>query len=56
MRMVECDFGIGRVEGEIVKDNKHTIRVKIRRGGKVFIIKRHKVKHGVVFLNEHNKK
>ena len=50
MQIIEFDLGTGRCEGEVVVENKKTVRVKIRRAGKSKIIKRHKVKHRVRFV------
>lgn len=50
MQLAEFDFRTGRYEGEVAKDNPHTIWVKVRLAGKVFTIKRHKHKHRVVLL------
>jgi len=52
MRTAEFDIGLGRGEGEIQKVNDKTIVVKMRRGGKSKIVKRHIVKHRVVMQEE----
>ena len=48
MRTAEFDIGLGRGEGEIQRINDRTVVVKMRRGGKTKIIKRHIEKHRVV--------
>ena len=52
MQIAKFDIGISRGEGEIVRmpipPHGKTITVKMRRGGKTKIIKRHLVKHRVV--------
>jgi len=52
MRTAEFDIGLGRGEGEIQRINRKTIVVKMRRGGKSRVIKRHIEKHRVVFQEE----
>jgi hypothetical protein len=52
MRTAEFDIGLRRGEGEIQRINQKTIVVKMRRGGKSKIIKRHIEKHRVVIQEE----
>jgi len=52
MRMAQFDIGIGRGEGELVRENDKTIIVKLRRGGKTKLVKRHKEKHHVEIQKE----
>jgi len=47
-KTAEFDFRGNRYSGEVVKENEHTVWVKVRAGGKTFDIKRHREKHGVV--------
>ena len=51
MKIAEFDIGLGRTEGEVVRmpipPHGKTIAVRLRRGGKTKIIKRHLVKHRV---------
>lgn len=54
MTIVEFDFKGHRKEGELVKENKRTIVVRIRHSGKTFHIKRHKNKHRVGFMKAQN--
>lgn len=52
MELVEFNLGRKRhrTEGELLKDNPKTVIVKMRRAGETSYIKRHKEKHGVVYL------
>jgi len=52
VRTAEFDIGLGRGEGEIQRINQRTVVVKMRRGGKTKIIKRHIEKHRVVIQEE----
>jgi len=56
MRTAEFDIGLKRGEAEIVRmpvqPHGKTITVKMRRGGKSKIIKRHIEKHRVVIQEE----
>ncbi len=47
MIIAEFDTTKGRREAELVKENTHTVLVKLRSAGKVKTIKRHKLKHRV---------
>jgi hypothetical protein len=52
MKIAEFDIGIGRSEGEIIKENDKTVIVRLRRGGKTVQVKRHIEKHRVVVVGE----
>jgi len=52
LRTAEFDIGLTRGEGEIQRVNEKTVVVKMRRGGKTRIIKRHIEKHRVVIQEE----
>lgn len=52
MKIAEFNFGTGRSQGEIIKENDRTVIVQLRRSGKTVKIKRHKEKHAVVIVGE----
>jgi hypothetical protein len=52
MRIVSFDIGMGRSEGEVVKDNDKTVIVRTNRASKTIQIKRHKEKHRVEVVEE----
>jgi len=52
MRTATFDLGLRRGEGEVERINDKTIVVKMRRGGKTKLIKRHIEKHHVEVQEE----
>ena len=52
MTLVSFDIGMGRSEGEVVKENDKTVVVRTNRAGKTIRIKRHKEKHRVEAVDE----
>lgn len=52
MKIAEFDIGLGRSEGEVIKENDKTIIVRLRRAGNTAAVKRHIDKHNVVIIEE----
>ena len=52
MKIAEFNIGMGRSQGEVIKENGRTVIVQLRRSGKTVKIKRHKEKHNVIIVDE----
>ena len=52
MKIVRFDFKLGRAEGEVIKDNGKSVKVRFENHGAEIEIKRHKEKHRVEVAEE----